>query len=453
MNRWEEQFANHPIHETLQWLDESASKEFNDIDENEVPEKRRFLKIIRKFKGVFKNIDPEIIPFSKIDTLNNALRHPDFANQINAYANDGRVERLVNASNLLTNHLSSLFLFIGVSKKESKQDKIKDLEYLIDSTTETLIGKKDELVEDILKIQASLRSNEQVLEKISMQIEQKRTELNAIVSEWQGQFSSAQETRSQEFSKWRDNFSSEKNSEIDRLVQEYNNQLDSSSSDFDKRIDLILTDGKEKHQAILDLYEITAGDSVGAGYLNSANTEKKQADNWRIISVIFISLSAFWLLFAYFYNTSHLFPSTSIDDRLDISNASNEFLKNYKELSVTNSGKSFSPKSVSLPWYALFATFSLSGVLLWGSAYAAQQSTKHRNNEKRTRWFALEVKAIDPFLSSLEPKERNDLKKQLCERIFGQFINGNNDNTKVIDEYVFKTIADTFGTLLSKIPK
>ena len=104
-------------------------------------------------------------------------------------------------------------------------------------------------------------------------------------------------------------------------------------------------------------------------------------------------------------------------------------------------------------WFKLFITFSLSGVLLWGSAYAAQQSTKHRKNEKRTRWFALEVKAIDPFISSLDPAQKNELKKQLSERIFGQFINSEDDNSKVIDEHVFKLVADSIGSIISKIPK
>ena len=51
-------------------------------------------------------------------------------------------------------------------------------------------------------------------------------------------------------------------------------------------------------------------------------------------------------------------------------------------------------------------SFSLTAVLLYGAAYSAQQSTKHRNNEKRARWFALEIKAIDPFISSLPESDR-----------------------------------------------
>src|SRR5690606_18584207 len=56
-------------------------------------------------------------------------------------------------------------------------------------------------------------------------------------------------------------------------------------------------------------------------------------------------------------------------------------------------------QNTRFPWHTMLIAFSISGVLLWGAAYSAQQSTRHRNNEKRARWFALEVKAFDPFIS------------------------------------------------------
>lgn len=457
MNRWEEQFANHPIHTTLGQLRDYASKEFNDIDEGEVSERRRFLKLISKYEEVFQGLDPEIIPFNQLDALNTALIQPNINNQITAFAQNGNVAHLVEASNILTNQLTSLCLLMSISCKDSSKKMIEDLEKLIDYSTSTLVEKKDTLVNELEKVNVSVNEKEQKLAELSAQIEQKKSELNIIHSEWQSQFSSAQESRSQEFSKWRDNFSTEKNAAVDSVIEEYEEKLNTGIADFTQKVDEILADGHDKHQAILELYEITAGDSVGAGYLKNANTEKKQADNWRLISVSFIVLTVCWLLFAYFYNIFHLFPavmepttSNNQEIRIESPDPSKDNIK--KSPSVAQA-RDFPLKTIPLPWYALFSTFSLSGVLLWGSAYAAQQSTKHRNNEKRTRWFALEVKAIDPFINSLEPAERNELKKQLCERIFGQSVNGTNDDTKVINEHVLKTVADTLGSILSKIPK
>ncbi|WP_210467703.1 hypothetical protein, partial [Vibrio crassostreae] len=51
-------------------------------------------------------------------------------------------------------------------------------------------------------------------------------------------------------------------------------------------------------------------------------------------------------------------------------------------------------------WSKYLLTFSLTGVLLFGAGYTAQQSSKHREEARRTRRFALQVKALDPYISS-----------------------------------------------------
>lgn len=458
MSRWQELFDNHPIHATLVWLRESASKEFEDVGENEVVEKRRFLKLISKFEEIFQSLDTELIPFNQLDSLNTALRNDNLTTQINAYAQNGKVGNLVKASNMLTNHLHVLSLLLSLGKNVPSLNPIKELEKLTDTATSLLVEKKNMLVKQLDELNLSIVEKDQKLVELSNQLTQNKKEIGSLVTEWQSQFSSAQETRSQEFSKWRDTFSSEKNTEVDGLIQKHDEKLEKDKTTFTKKVDDILSDGKEKHQAILDLYEITAGDSVGAGYLSQANKEKGQADNWRIISVTFIVLTVAWLLFAFFYNTSHILISSNTEINLNSQNEMSDSAEhsdvNIKDKMLDSQiNKGINNKAASLPWYTLFVTFSLSGVLLWGSAYAAQQSTKHRNNEKRTRWFALEVKAIDPFISSLESDQRNELKKQLSERIFGQSANVTNDDAKVIDEHVFKMVADTLGKILSKIPR
>lgn len=459
MSRWKELFDNHPIHATLEWLRESASKEFDDIDENEVSEKRRFLKLISKFEEVLENLDPEITPFNQLTALNKALRNQNITNHINAYTQDGSVPNLVAASDILTTQLTPLSLLLSLTEDVPSQKPIKELEQLIDSSTSTLVDKKNSLSEQIQNLSTSVGEKEQKLTELSGQIDQKKTELNSLTSEWQNQFSSAQESRSQEFSKWRDSFSEEKHAEIDKLIQKNEEKFDASASNLKENIDNILTDGKEKHHAILELYELTAGDSVAAGYLKNAKTEKEEADRWRSYSVRFIIGTVCWLIAAFLYNTSYVLPSSS-NDTINLENPAIKVESSTSaEEKATNKKKNSwlamkLPKgSTMLLWYAFLVTVSVSGVLLWGSAYSAQQSTKHRNNEKRARWFALEVKAFDPFISSLEPAQRDELKKQLTERLFGQSANNMSDDTKVIDEHAFKVVERVITSILSKLQK
>jgi len=64
----------------------------------------------------------------------------------------------------------------------------------------------------------------------------------------------------------------------------------------------------------------------------------------------------------------------------------------------------------------------------------------------------LEVKAFDPFISSLEPQQQQELKRQLAERIFGQSSMSDVDS-KVIDEHALRAFTDALGKILSKFSK
>jgi hypothetical protein len=52
-----------------------------------------------------------------------------------------------------------------------------------------------------------------------------------------------------------------------------------------------------KHERILELYELTAGDSVGSAYLKNANDEQTEANTWRDKSIYFIVGTAIRILF------------------------------------------------------------------------------------------------------------------------------------------------------------
>jgi hypothetical protein len=452
MSRWEELYDNHAIHETLEWLRESVSKEFDDVDESEISEKRRLLKIISKYEEVLSSLDTEIIPFNQLDSLNSALRHQSITSQINAYIQSGNVANLVEVNNLLTNQLMQLCLLYSLSGPSDVYKPIKDLEHLLDSATDTLSKKKDKLKGELSELESKSQAQDSRLADLDSLIEKKKTEVDSHITNWQKQFSNAQESRSQDYNKWRESFSSEKDEEIETLISKYNNQFENDSEEFRSSISELLKDGNEKHQSILELYEITAGDSVGAGYIKSADDEKSQADNWRHVSVGFIALTVAWMLFAYFSGTNNNYLPTQASIAHHAEVDANK-VKPYNTNAKTVMSEVPNQSAASINWYKLFITFSLSGVLLWGSAYAAQQSTKHRNNEKKNRWFALEVKAFDPFISTLDEPQRNELKKQLAERIFGQSSDNANEDSKIIDEHALKVVTDTIVKILSKVPK
>jgi hypothetical protein len=58
--------------------------------------------------------------------------------------------------------------------------------------------------------------------------------------------------------------------------------------------------------------------------------------------------------------------------------------------------------------------------LLFVAGYAAQQSGHHRDRERDARRNELELAAIDPYLVSLDPMQRNQIKADLAVKMFAQ---------------------------------
>lgn len=331
------------------------------------------------------------------------------------------------------------------------QDRISYIDSVIDSTINGLSAKKEDLDGQLANLSSLTEEQAKKLKSLSEEIELKQAELNKILSDWQNQFSSAQESRSQEFSKWRDAFASEKNKEVQEILDKHDEALDQQTGRLESELDRIIEDAKSKHQSILELYELTAGDSVGAAYIKSADEEREQADRWRKVSVGFIVLTVIWLVFSFFYNSESWSAFGNVASEV-ISQGDNEGEETDQAGSEDVNFELQPLQNIRFPWHTMLIAFSISGVLLWGAAYSAQQSTRHRNNEKRARWFALEVKAFDPFISSLEPQQQQDLKRQLAERIFGQNSTADEDS-KVVDEHALKAVTEAFGKVLSKLPK
>jgi hypothetical protein len=48
------------------------------------------------------------------------------------------------------------------------------------------------------------------------------------------------------------------------------------------------------------------------------------------------------------------------------------------------------------------------------------QVSRHQKNERGLRQAELEIASLDPFLATLDDKDRNEVKKEFASRYFGQ---------------------------------
>jgi hypothetical protein len=404
MSRWDDLFNKHQIHSALTDLHSWASTEFENSNDQQAIERRRFLKIIESYQKILKNLDNELVPMNLLDIINSHLRNENIWNQVSVFKDSGNTQNLKNANDRITDLLGQFAQLLAISKKSSSEKPIKGLETVVDTFVTTLAVQKKKLDADIQKLNELTTQQQQKIEALATTIETRRTEVEGQLSGWLKQFSEAQNQRTTDYNTWRKQIEDDVKKVTEDQISKTKDKLDKSQLEFDKSVSEYLSKAEEKHQAILDLYELTAGDSVGAGYLKNANDERDQANFWRGAAIAFIIATVAWTTVSYFLG-----------------------------LSPTDDSNIF--------WAKIIKAISITGVLLFGAAYSAKQSNAHRLNEKRTRWFALEVKAIDPFISSLNSEDQKALKTKLSERLFGQRDFGNEKESRMIDEHALGVVS------------
>ena len=415
MSRWQEQFSKHPIHKTLDDAEKLIGAKKDDAAEADLVERRRIKKIIATYREALSQANPEMVPFNNLDALNNQIRHANIWNQLTTYSQNGNASNLQAANDHFTNTLAHLPQISPRLSEQHSETLLRSLEQSVDEFAAAVDSKKKSLQSEIAGHKGDLTKQQQELKALAYQITQKKQGTDELITDWQKQFSEAQskrgedfnseqKARTSEFNQWCKDTDAAITDKFEQLFEETSNKVEKAQTDFQGRIDGHISDAEQKHERILELYQLTADDSVGAGYIKNANEEGRQADFWRWATICFVVLTAIWTGVSYFIGP----------------------------LSGDDSGTVLLGKVIK--------AFSVTGVLLFGAVYSAKQSNAHRTNERKNRRFALEVKAIDPFISSLDEADQKILKKELSERLFGQKDGETDHDSKVIEEHAFSTV-------------
>jgi cell division septum initiation protein DivIVA len=428
MSRWEESFKSHAIHETVSMLEDLLSKNF-ETDDGEVEiEKRRLSLVIQTIKTALSEIDFEMISSTTLDNLNAQLRGVNFWDQLNAYGTNGGLAHLQNANNNIGPVLASAQPIISSSCPPDSAERTKTLNEAVDSFLKQTDDRFSSFSKSINDAQAEFESklekysqynnaNLEKLEELDQRIESKKAEVEQLVSQWQSQFSEAQDVRAKSYEEWKNTAQSEFISLTSETLAKAEKDLSSSFEEFQNEKGKLLAEINKRHDEILQLHGIVAGDSVAAGYIQNVNDENKAANFWRWATIVFVATTVLWTIFAYVTT-----PTIVASDF------------GY--------------------WGKVVKALAVTATLIGGAVFASKQSALHRQNENRAKWLALEIKAIDPYIMSLDIEDQRELKKKLSERIFGQSHSG--ENTAEIDQQALQTtdkLLATFGKNVTDIIK
>lgn len=422
MSRWTDQFESHQIHQTLSQLESWLDVDLKEIDATHQAEKRRLTKSIATIKDAINGLDGEFFPDLVLNQINQHLRQAPIWNNLSGYHSHKSSNLLVNANDHLNSIIPQVFQVASLAKPIKVKESVKSIESAIDSFCQTVSDRQREIERGLEDISRKLSLLADRSAQIEVDFDNLRRDLSISISNWQSEHTAAQSDRAELFSKSQiersnkyDETLRDWNSKLEKDVREvvttYSDKLTTEFTIFNKHVEEMLLDMNSKHEAIRAIHGLVGTDGVAGGYQKSATDEKKSANNWRATSVAFLVAAAAWLLTKYLLG-----------------------------FETTWFGR--------INWPELMTAASLTLVLLAGAGYAARQSKIHRTNEHQMHWFALEVKAIDPFISSLPIDEQHTLKTQLSEKLFGKDRQTTTPDRQDLDLSVLKTLNDHLSSLL-----
>lgn len=412
MNRWEKEFKEHALHETLNSIIEKVTnKETTDETADDLIEKKRLLKLLTLLRDSLGNIDPEIVDITQMTAINSYLS-PNVQQYIgfwiNHYIVHGTGSYLVNAND--HNQIIEIKNFINnllVYSKNVLYTKTPELDKAVEQFCKQMENKNNNIEQKSLELSQSIQKQQEKLDELSEQVELKKQELSDLKTEIRTEFNSSQEQRQSTYSTWYEN--AKQNIKTD-IIDKIKESSEKEKEAIFKVLDQYKKEGKDTRDKILELHGLVATDSMTAGYVVQADKEKKEANFWRWSSFAFIICMILWTGGVYIYQAYHGI-----------------------EINLSN-------------WITLLKPWSVVLMLLYGAIYSSRQSTLHRENEIRTRWFALEVSAIDPYLSSLSDKGQ-DVKKDVSKKLFGM----NHLNKEVKNHISKSSLTDMITTIVKEV--
>jgi hypothetical protein len=393
MNQWNERFKDHAVWQTLQALgptiDQALAKEGSEPTTVEMLSRLKAVQIFigRRLAG----IDRYLLTGGPLDALNGSLAA--LTTEVRNFITNGNVAHLTNANaqgDASLNQLAQLNQPYTSEEFQGAKEAAESYRQSLDAAiTSTQLG--------ITQSRADVEALRVRLGELTAQVEAEKTRLTSVATEFQSQFSTAQETRNREFLDGQQ----QRLGDFTKLFTEYTQKLGEQSIEFNKQRDEIarghqgeLSDLKkqfvEGSTAIRDqiltrktevekLVGVIGNLGVTSGYQKSANTALFTARVWQCITVVALTALIVIAYIAFLPIVQGSFAWSGFAGRV------------YVSLTV-----------------AVLA------------AYSASQADRYQKMERSNRRLALELEAIGPFIAPLTTEKQEQFRLTVGDRSFGQ---------------------------------
>lgn len=346
--------------------------------------------VVAHIKTILDQTDPLLVVTGNLNNLASYLQQA--RNEINNFVANRNTGHWASANAHLDNCLGQLMIF-----PRQSAGGIEDMKESAASYRTAVAGWMDTLrnkVDNISNLQETLQSR---ISEATTEINTQKQRLDTAIATFQQQFSEAQQVRQTEFSSAEQtrsqnatNFEQAREMAFEAAEKERFEAAKRAGEEAAKCHKELVTQLESDSKAIVDAMEklkahaqkvvgIISDTGMAHGYQKTANEERAEAAVWKKVAACALVV---WIIIGVAF-----------------------FLLTYNK---------------DLTWSAVARQFLISTPFVLLAGFGAMQVSLHQKNERRLRQAELEIASLDPFLATLEDKERNEVKKEFATRYFGQ---------------------------------
>lgn len=370
---------------------------------------------------------PIIVQETELTTISQEIESS--LSQINTFIGNKNYGHITNAKNNLYSAITRVRnLPLPFSKNDFNFSKnISTFEKIVQEKYNNIERENQQLKQTLEDLNNEIKNNKSELKRIKTALEQKELEIQNINSTFQTDFANIKATANQnydsdrkafrtEFDSLKQNIDTDKKNfrvEFDSLKQTLNNEIEEIKTEIDTDTTTIINELNQKLNDAKNIVGVIGDVSVTGNYQQIANSNKKTADNLRLVAIILMLILSGLLIYTIW----------------DIS------------------GENFD-------WTKSLIRILAAAALSYPATYAARESTKHRRLEIINRKAELELAAINPFIELLPENKKQEIKEKLVEKYFGNHsVNVDNSENQKDDEVSINALDKILKTILSNLKK
>lgn len=387
MSRWNDQFQNHAFRTTWNSLKALLEDEGLEINNNEaaVKEIARIRKVVKYIDFSMEQIDPELMPISLFDTLNQHATNS--ISELNTFKSNQGIGHLYNVNSyvdsIITIFSQTPFILSGqqkgsLSKAASTYAEV--LDQHLARLNEAVNVEVGTVQKNVATIQASISANEKTLATMNTQLQTIAQTIQQQTAEFNTQFQTGEKARDSKYETLLTKLEKKVDDETVRLGTKADNEFEKLATKAGITLEVL---GKYQEDAA-KVFGVVINTLQAGAYSSYANEEKSTANTlrWSAIALMILGVAVL------------VVPEIT------------KFIADSR--------------GYVLDWHMTLGRIPFSIILFVPAFYLARESNKHRNTEVLNRRRELILSTIDPYLALLPDDKAQQIKLDIAKGIFSE---------------------------------